>query len=193
MTALEETPIDNFDATAPDADLLIARLVRRLRSLEAKRDRARRVAEAEHTEITAWYGAQAAPIEHEAAGLRAVVEQYALAVLERSGGRTKSVSFPAGVVTTRTAEHWTWPEDPLDMANITSLLIQADHEELVRFRSPETDRVALKKAAQTKDGLAYIEGELLPGVTVETKTTVTVALTGEPETADDDNEGEETP
>lgn len=129
-----------------------------------------------------------APVtDREAANLRAVIESYALAVLERSGGRTKSVSFPAGTVKTRTAEHWDWPDDPLALMEIASDLIRADHDDLVRFTAPAVDKAAVKKHAQVKDGgEVCIDGLVLPGVHVEHRTTVSIALSGEHETADDD-------
>lgn len=171
-----------FDPAAPDADLLVAHMVRRLRALEAKQQRARRIAAAEQAEIARWLDSQLAPITNEAENLRRVVESYALAVLERSGGRTKSVSFPAGTVKTRTAEHWDWPADTAD------LLAELDDTDMVRI-TKAIDKTAVKRNADvTPDGAVVLRGlgVVLPGVHVETRTTVTVTTTGEPEWADDD-------
>lgn len=125
--------------------------MRRLRALDAKRARTLRIADAEYAAIKAWADEQLAPVDHEAANLRRVIEGYALAVRERSGGRTKSVSFPAGVVKT--------VERTCGSGLRTRPSSKARLMTLGRFlrTTVSIDKAGLKKAAMQKDGLVAID------------------------------------
>jgi hypothetical protein len=117
LFAAEDT-IPQLDPGDPEADIVVARMMRRLRSLDARKDRTLRIADAEYAAIKAWTDEQLAPIEHEAANLRRIVEGYALAVRDRSGGRTKSIAFPAGTVKTTERETWEWPDDTAALLDV---------------------------------------------------------------------------
>jgi len=135
---------------------------RKLRDVEVQRAKIRATAQAEIDRIQLWAAAQDDALARDAHWFEGLLTDYALRLRADTGGRTKSVSTPYGVVKTRESTV-TWDIDQ----DTVLAWAKTGRPELVKV--VESLRLSdAKKALKVADGLVIdpATGEAVPGVRI---------------------------
>ncbi len=147
--------------------------LRILAAMRRKRDRIAHAAQADIALVNDWAARQLGDLPDRIALAEDAIGQMAAEIV--AGRKTKTISTPWGDVATRTTTKWEWDDDvALAWAreNAPDLAVQPPAP------PPRLDKAGLKDVASfTGDGVVFVIGEAVPGVTVQTVTTATITTT----------------
>ena len=142
-----------------------ATIMRRYRAVQRKIAKNLEVAEQETDRINAWERSVNAPLEATARFLAQGLEAYMAFVRERSNGKVKSISLPAGKIgSTATSTKW-------EVANKAAFLQwakESGRQDLIKVKEEPEGITALKQALAADDEYAVdpTTGDTVPGLTI---------------------------
>ncbi|WIC89099.1 host nuclease inhibitor [Arthrobacter phage Ottawa] len=169
---------DNTEAAITiEGDAQAAQIMRRYRAIQKRIAANLAVAEEETDRINAWEREVNAPLERQLRFFGSSLEGYMTLIRDRSNGKVKSISLPAGKITT-TAKSEKW--EVADKDAFTAWALNEGRTALYRTKhEPETVTTLKAHLTADEEGNAFLvaTGEAVPGVKVtQPETPFTVSI-----------------
>lgn len=146
-----------------DNDSAAAWAMRKLRAIRMRQESNRMIAEDEIDRVKSWLDDVNTPMERDASYFESILRDYALRCRENPDDGRKTISLPAGKVTTRIGSpRWTVDDETF------LTWARANHPDLIRVKEqPALDEMKSALIVAESGGAAVTEdGEVVPGVAV---------------------------
>lgn len=137
-------------------------ITRKLKELRAEQEQIEETAKRElrryEDKVNTWKEKTLSPLQNQEQFYMSLLESFARQKLE--GSNKKSLKLIEGTIGFRKQQDKYEYDD-----KVLTAYLEENHKDLVKYKA-SPDKIALKKAGEVKNGVLYINGKAVPGVTI---------------------------